>query len=79
MPLGMEIGLGPDDIALDWDTALPRKGAQQLATFRPMSISAHVYCGQTVAHLSNCWAFVRNGLSARELLDVYLTIVVELG
>jgi len=20
--------------------------------------SAHVYCGQTVAHLSNCWALV---------------------
>ena len=33
----------------------PRKGAKQPPTFRSMSISAHVYCGQTVAHLSNCW------------------------
>ena len=44
------IGLGPGDIVLDGDPApqgvvhLP----QQLAAFR------HVYCGQTVAHLSNC-------------------------
>jgi len=29
---------------------------QQLA---PPHFSAHVYCGQTVAHLSNCWALVK--------------------
>jgi len=25
---------------------------------QPSALSAHVYCGQTVAHLSNCWALV---------------------
>ena len=24
----------------------------------PSHFSAHIYCGQTVAHLSNCWALV---------------------
>jgi len=28
------------------------------ATAAPPHFSAHVYCGQTVAHLSNCWALV---------------------
>jgi len=41
MPLGAEVGLGPGDIVLDGDPALPRQGAQQpLPTFRPMSIVA---------------------------------------
>jgi len=42
MPLGMEVGLSPGDtvldIALDGDPA--------------PHFSAHVYCGQTIAHLS---------------------------
>ena len=46
MPLGMEVGLDPGDIVLDGGPA-PPKGA------RPQ-FSAHVYCGQTVAHLSCC-------------------------
>ena len=50
MPLGTEIGLGPGDIVLDGDTTLPQKGVHQ----PPMHFSAHVYCGQTVALLSNC-------------------------
>jgi len=33
-----------------WNPAPPRKGAQQPHPH----FSAHVYCGQTVAHLSNC-------------------------
>jgi len=49
MPLGTEVGLGQRDIVLDKDPAPPRKEAQQ-----PSHFSAHVYCGQTVAHLSNC-------------------------
>jgi len=55
MKLGTAVGLGPGDIVLD-DTQLrtppPKKkgGAQHF--------SAHIYCGQTVAHLSNCWAVV---------------------
>jgi len=40
MPLGTEVGLGPGDIVLDGDPAPPWKGAQQLPTFRPMSIVA---------------------------------------
>ena len=53
MPLATEVGLGLGDIVLDGDPAPPRKEAQQPPTFRRISISAHVYCGQTVAHLSN--------------------------
>jgi len=49
MPLGMEVSLGPGHTVLGGDPAPPRKGAQQ-----PPPTSAHVYCGQTVAHLSNC-------------------------
>ena len=37
MPLGTVIGLGPDDIVLDEDPALPS----------PPQFSVHVYCGQT--------------------------------
>jgi len=48
MPLDMEVGLGPGDIVIDGDPALPLKGAQ------PPPLFAHVYCGQTVAHLSYC-------------------------
>ena len=40
MPLGAELGFGPGDIVLDGDP-VPH-------------FSAHVYFGQTVAHLSNC-------------------------
>ena len=44
MPLGMEVGLGPDDIVLDGDLApLPKKGAEPTAP----KFSAYVYCGQT--------------------------------
>ena len=44
MPLGMEVGLGPGDIVLDWDPSLlPKKGC---GGHRPQ-FSAHVYCGQT--------------------------------
>ena len=52
MPLGTEVGLAPGDIVLDGDPQV--EGRSSRPTFRPMSISAHVYCGQTVAHLSNC-------------------------
>jgi len=44
--LGTEVGLGPGDTVVDGDLA-PLKGTQP-------PISAHVYCGQTVAHLSYC-------------------------
>jgi len=44
-----EVGLGPDHIVLD--------GAQlplETGTAAPALFSAHVCCGQTVAHLSYC-------------------------
>jgi len=47
MPLGMEVGLGRRHTVLDGDPA-PPKGAQQ----SPPHFSAHVYCGETVAHLN---------------------------
>jgi len=41
MPLGREVGLGPGDIVLDGDPALPAKrGAQQPPTFQARSIVA---------------------------------------
>jgi len=51
MPLGTEVG--PGDILLDGDLAAPRKGHSS------PHFSAHVYCGQTIAHLSCCRAPVR--------------------
>jgi len=50
MPVGTEVGLGPGDIVLDGDPASPtERGTAALDHF-----SAHVYCDETVAHLSNC-------------------------
>jgi len=46
-PLGTEVDLGSGHIVLDGVPA-PAKGAQQLPSFRPMSIVA------TVAHLNYC-------------------------
>jgi len=43
------VGLGPDDIVLDEDPAHPTERGTAVPQF-----SAHIYCGQTVAHLSNC-------------------------
>jgi len=52
MKLGTKVGLGSGHIALDGDPALlPQRGTTP-------QFSAHVYCGQTVAHLSYCWALV---------------------
>ena len=50
MTLGTEAGLGPGHIVLDGHPAPPRKEAQQ----PPPPTFRLVYCGQTVAHLSNC-------------------------
>jgi len=36
MPLGMEVGIGPDDFVLDVDSA-----------WHSPKFTAHVYCGQT--------------------------------
>jgi len=47
MPLGTEVGFSPSDIELDGDPAPPTGTAA-------LHFSAHVYCGQTVAHLGCC-------------------------
>jgi len=48
MPLGTKVGLDPSDIVLDRDPAPPPKRGTA-----PQFL-AHVYCGQTVDHLSYC-------------------------
>ena len=55
MPLCVEVGLGRSDIVLDGDPAPPDLTKRAHAQF-----SAHVYCGQTVAHLGYCYAVVFN-------------------
>jgi len=47
--LGKEVDLGPGHTVLD-RAQLPR----ERGTTAPTLFSAHVYCGQTVAHLSYC-------------------------
>jgi len=52
----MAVGLGPDDIVLDGDPApLPKKGAEPLPNFRPMSIVAKLLDGSRW-HLAWRWA-----------------------
>ena len=53
MPLVTEVGLRPGDVLLDGEPALPQKGAQY-PHFSAHVVSVHVYCGETVAHLSYC-------------------------
>jgi len=53
MLLGMEVGLGPGHIVLDRDPAPPPRKGHSSPHF-----SAHVYYGQMIAQLSNCWALV---------------------
>jgi len=50
--LATEVGLGPGDIVLYGAHLPPQKRAQH------PHFLAHVYCGQTVARLSNCCALV---------------------
>jgi len=45
MPLGTEVGLCQGDMVLDGDPAPQRKSSH---------FSAYVYCGHTIALLSNC-------------------------
>jgi len=70
MPLGKEVGLGPGHTALDGDPV-----GTQRPTAAPPHFSAHVYCGQTVAHLSNCWALVKMA----EPSNKYLTVDCSMG
>jgi len=54
MKLGTEVGLGPGHIVLDGDPAPPPPKGHSAPQF-----SAHVYCGQTVAHLRYCICLLR--------------------
>ena len=47
IPLGTEVGLGPGDVVLDGVPAPPTERGTAAPHF-----SVHVYCGQTVAHLT---------------------------
>jgi len=59
MKFGMEISLDPGHIVLGGDPAAPPLPKKEYSPQFP----AHVYCGQTVAHLSYWWAFVCSGLA----------------
>ena len=54
MPLGTEVGLGPDDIVLDGDPAPPPQ------------FTAHVYCGQTAGWIK--MALVEVGLDSSHIV-----------
>ena len=43
MKLGVEVGIGPGHIALDWDPIFPPQNGGTAAPH----FAAHVYCGQT--------------------------------
>ena len=47
MPLGREVGLGPEHTVLDGTQLSPPKKEAQ-----PPQFSAHVYCGQTVGWIN---------------------------
>jgi len=49
----MDVSMGPGDIMLDGDPSLPKKEHSPSPQF-----SVAVYCGHTVARVSNCWALV---------------------
>ena len=51
IPLGVEVDLGPGVFVLDGDPVPPKKGHSP-------QFSAYVCCGQTVTHLSYCYALV---------------------
>ena len=57
MPLGTEVGIGPGHIVLSGNPARPME-RDAAAPFK-----AHVYCGQMIAHLSNCSALVLQSLA----------------
>jgi len=69
MPLGTEIGLVPGDIVFDGDPAPPTVKGTVAPTF-----SVHDYCGQTVAHLSNCSALVEICQRTNRHTDVLIAV-----
>jgi len=66
MPLGTDVSLSPSHIVLDGDPAPHGKGHSS------PHVLTNVYCGQTVAHLSNCLSlFVMCNQNARKYLNEY--------
>ena len=49
MKLGKVVDLGPGHIVLNENPTIPTESGTAALQF-----SAHAYCSQTVAHLSNC-------------------------
>jgi len=56
MPIGKELGRGSGHIVLGSDPV-----GTNAPTAAPPHFLAHVYCDQTVAHLS-CWALVKHSV-----------------
>ena len=56
--LGMEVGLSSDDFELDGNLAPPKKGAEPLPNFRPISIVAK-RLNASRWHLAWRWALVQ--------------------
>ena len=55
-----------------WGCSCPRKGHNS------SPFSAHVYCGQTVAHLSYCWALVKLSREDGEWWSNRLNVMFDL-
>jgi len=73
MKLGVLVGLSPGHIVLDGDPA-PHSS--------PSPLSAHAYCGQTVAHLSNCWALVKHAVNSGRCFQrcrIVSTVLLTVG
>jgi len=72
MPLGKEVGFGLDHTVLDGDPVGP-----SAPTATPPHFSADVYCGQTVAHLSNCWALVSTAVQSHYFITLTCIVVMK--
>jgi len=58
MPFGTEVGLGPDDVVLDGDPALPPRKGGGAPSFRPISIVEKRLDGSRW-HLAWRWALAQ--------------------
>ena len=75
MPLDTEVGLGPGDIVLDGDPAPSTERGTAFPYFlADVCIAAHVYCDQTVAHLSNAELLFTVRVSAFSFLECFVTV-----
>jgi len=63
MPLGMEVGLIPEDFVLDGAAPRPNRGGGRSPQF-----SAHVYCGQMAAWIKMALSYMEVGLSPDDIV-----------